>query len=228
MIICLQGIKSVIYKGKSRMTINMDKNEEWLEWAIELQSIAQAGLYYGRDKFDMERYEQIRSISAEMISFKTGIPAEKVKNLFCNEVGYQTPKLDTRAAVFKDDKILLVKEHNGTWSMPGGWVDVNLSVKESAVKEVKEEAGLDVTVETVIAVQDREKHNQPVYAYRVCKIFVLCSVVGGQFEENIETVESGYFGMNELPRLAEEKNNEEQIKMCFEAYKAENWKTLID
>ena len=206
----------------------MDKNEKWLEWAVEPQSIAQTGLFYGKDPFDMERYQRIRDIAAEMISFKTEIPLEKVKDLFCCETGYQTPKLDTRAAIFKEDKILLVKEKNGTWSLPGGWVDVNVSVKENVVKEVKEEAGLDVTPELVIAVQDREKHNLPVYAYKVCKIFVLCSVLGGAFQKNTETTESRYFGLEELPLLAVEKNNEEQVRMCFEAYHAKNWKTQID
>ena len=111
--------------------------------------------------------------------------------------GYQTPKLDTRAAIFKEDKILLVREKNGTWSLPGGWVDVNVSVRENVIKEVKEEAGLDVRPELVIAVQDREKHNLPVYAYKVCKIFVLCSACGGEFQENIETTESVILdGMN--------------------------------
>lgn len=153
----------------------MEKNEKWLQWAVELQSIAQAGLFYGKDKFDRERYEQIRTIAAEMISYKTEIPVEKVKDLFCNEEGYQTPKLDTRAAIFEGEKILLVKENNGTWSLPGGWVDVDISVKENVIKEVKEEAGLD-----------------------------------------------------ELPMLAEEKNNREQIEMCFDAYHSPNWKTLID
>lgn len=163
-----------------------------------------------------------------MISYKSDIPIEKVKDLFCNEIGYQTPKIDTRAAIFKDDKILLVKESNGTWSLPGGWVDVDLSVKENIVKEVKEEAGLDVITDKIIAVQDREKHNLPIYAYKVCKIFILCTVIGGKFEGNIETTESNYFNINELPLLAAEKNNEEQIKMCFEAYKTDNWQTLFD
>lgn len=206
----------------------MEKNEKWLQWAVELQSIAQAGLFYGKDKFDRERYEQIRTIAAEMISYKTEIPVEKVKDLFCNDVGYQTPKLDTRAAIFDGEKILLVKENNGTWSLPGGWVDVDISVKENVIKEVKEEAGLDVTADVVIAVQDREKHNLPLYAYKVCKVFVLCTVTGGAFEQNIETVESRYFGLDELPVLAEEKNNREQVEMCFDAYHSPNWKTLID
>ena len=207
----------------------MGKNELWLQWAIELQSLAQAGLTYGRDVYDKERYERIREIAAEIVSHMSDIPTETVKNLFCNETGYQTPKLDTRAAIFKDDKILLVRENNGTWSLPGGWCDVNVSVGENTIKEVKEEAGLDVVANSIIAVQDRAKHNLPVYAYGICKVFVLCSVIGGSFQENIETTGSDYFTEDNLPTLAVEKNNEEQIKMCFEAYYAgDTWKTLFD
>ena len=171
--------KAVRINDKSKMMrfLFMNKNEKWLEWAIELQSLAQAGLTYGKDVYDRERYERIRDISAEILSYKTDISVEKVKNLFCNEIGYQTPKLDTRAAVFEHEKILLVKENDGKWSLPGGWVDVNLSVKENTVKEVKEESGLDVTADRIIAIQDRARHNLPAYAYGVCKIFVLCSVM---------------------------------------------------
>ena len=211
-----------------RIGINKENKECWLEWAVELQSLAQAGLTYRKDVYDEERYKRIRDISAEMISYKTGIPFEKVKDLFCNETGYQTPKLDTRAAIFEGEKILLVRENSGKWSLPGGWVDVNLSIKENTVKEVKEEAGLDVTADKIIAVQDRAKHNLPVYAYGVCKVFVLCSVVGGKFEDNIETTGFDYFSENELPELAAEKNNEEQIRMCFKAYRSESWETEFD
>lgn len=206
----------------------MEKNEIWLQWAVELQALAQAGLFYGKDPYDLERYGRIRDIAAEMIGYKTQIPLDKVKNLFCNEIGYQTPKIDTRAAIFQDGKILLVHEANGTWSLPGGWVDVNISVEENTVKEVKEEAGLDVSVRRIIAVQDREKHNLPVYAYKVCKIFLLCDVRSGAFARNIETVGFDYFGLEELPVLAEEKNNREQIEMCFDALHAEHWETLFD
>ncbi len=207
----------------------MNRNELWLQWAIELQSLAQAGLTYGKDVYDRERYERIREISAEIMSNMSDIPTETIKNLFCNETGYQTPKLDTRAAIFKDDKILLVCENNGTWSLPGGWCDVNVSVGENTVKEVKEEAGLDVVAESIIAIQDRAKHNLPAYAYGICKVFVLCSVIGGVFQENIETTGFDYFSEYNLPPLATEKNNEEQIRMCFDAYHAgDRWKTIFD
>ncbi len=206
----------------------MEHKEPWLEWAIELQSLAQAGLYYGKDPFDRERYQRIREIAAEMAAEKTELSPEKVRELFCCETGYQTPKLDTRAAIFQGDSILLVRERDGRWSLPGGWVEVTLSVKENTIKEVKEEAGLDVSADRIIAVQDREKHNKPVYAWRVCKIFVLCTLLGGAFVPNTETIESGWFPLDSLPPLAEEKNNREQIALCFEAHRAENWETRFD
>lgn len=205
-----------------------DKNR-WLEWAIEIQSLAQAGLTYGRDDYDRERYERLREISAEMVAYQTELPLEKVKDLFCNETGYQTPKVDTRAAVFQDGKILMVRERNGTWALPGGWCDVNRSVAENVVKETYEEAGLRVTADRLIAVQDRNRHNVPRYAYGVVKIFVLCSALGGEFTANLETTERRYFGRDELPeRLAEEKVSREQIMMCFAAGEAENWCVQFD
>lgn len=207
----------------------MNRHEKWLQWAIELQSLAQAGLTYCKDVYDRERYDRIRDISAEILSEMSDIPTETVKDLFCNETGYQTPKLDTRAAIFNDGKILLVCENNGKWSLPGGWCDVNVSVGENTIKEVKEESGLDVKAVSIIAVQDRAKHNRPLYAYGICKVFVLCELVGGSFQKNIETTGFDYFSENDLPELATEKNSAEQIKMCFDAYrKGDQWKTLFD
>ena len=206
----------------------MDADKRWLAWAVELQSLAQAGLTYGKDGFDLERYARIREISAEILAHMTQLPVEKVTGLFCNETGYQTPKLDTRAAVFQDGKILLVRERDGRWALPGGWCDVNVSVGENTVKEVKEEAGLDVIPWRIIAVQDRAKHNLPVYAYGVCKIFVQCDAAGGQFTPNLETTEARYFPPDQLPPLAEEKNTPAQVALCFEAYRSDTWATHFD
>lgn len=202
--------------------------EKWLELIIEIQSLAQNGLAYTNNVYDKERFERLRNISAEMLSMKSDLSLEKVKDLFCNEKGYQTPKLDTRAVIFKDDKILLVKENNGTWSLPGGWVDVLESVASNTVKEAKEETGLDVVPKRIIAIQDRNKHNKPIYAYGICKVFVLCEVIGGKFEKNIETIETNYFSLDELPLLAEAKTNKEQIEMCFKAVNDESWQVQFD
>lgn len=206
----------------------MKDHSPWLDWAVELQALAQAGLHYSRDPFDQERFQRIRDIAAEMAAYKTDLPLEAVKDLFCCERGYQTPKLDTRAAVFRDGEILLVRENDGRWALPGGWVDVNVSVGENVVKEALEEAGLEVVPRRVVAVQDREKHNRPVYAWKICKVFVLCDAVGGEFRPNSETTARGYFPLDALPPLAEEKNTEEQLRMCLDAARAEHWETLID
>ena len=204
-------------------------NDIWLDFAIRIQSIAQAGLQYGKDKYDRERYEALRDIAAEMLAVKTDLPVSKIHDLFRNETGYQTPKVDTRAAVFIDVKILLVHENNGTWSLPGGWCDVDQSVASNTEKEVREETGCIASAERLIAVQDWSKHNVTNYAYGVVKIFVLCKYLSGSFQENIETTEIGLFGKDEIPqRLAVEKCTKEQIKMCFDAYENPNMPTMFD
>lgn len=212
------------------MENNIFLNEPWLKWAIDIQSIAQAGIAYTKYIYDKERYEMLRDIAAEMISFKTEIPKKKVYNLFCNEKGYQTPKIDTRAAVFKDNKILLVHENNGKWSLPGGWCDVLESVASNTIKEVFEESGYNVECEKVVAIHDRNKHNLPIYAYGVCKIFVQCKLIDGEFIENIETTEANFFDFDSICNLdlAEEKCTKQQIEMCFNAYKSNNWKVIFD
>lgn len=205
-----------------------DTGRQWISWAMELQFIAQAGITYTKDCFDLERFERIRELSAEIMSGYTGLSKEKVTDLFCSETGFQTPKIDTRAAIIENGKILLVKETDGRYSLPGGWVDVNQTVGKNVVKEVREEAGLTVVPVRVVALLDKDLHNPPSFAYGVCKVFFLCEIVDGEFTENIETVGSGWFSLDELPELAEEKVIREQIEMCFEAYGDERWKPVFD
>ena len=207
----------------------MKDREQWLKWAMELQSLSQAGLNYAKDVFDVERYTRIREISAEIMAHKGDIPVEKVKNLFCNEVGYQTPKIDTRAAIFENNKILLIQESNGKWALPGGWADVFLSVRANVLKEVKEEAGIEASAEMIVALLDVTKNQRKAIPYGITKIFVLCKYVSGKFEKNIETIDSRYFGIDELPELATNKTTAEQIRMCFDANEnRDNWKVIFD
>ena len=200
----------------------MENKNQWLAWAVELQALAQAGLYYGKDVYDIERFQRIRDMAAEMLSQIGELPLEKVKPLFCSEDGYQTPKLDSRAAIFREDKILLVQEKDGLWTLPGGWVDAGLTVAENTVKEAREEAGLAVRPERVIALQDKDRDNPPAQAHKICKVFLLCTELGGSFQPNSETVASGWFSLEALPPLATGKTTEKQIKMCFDAYHAEH------
>lgn len=202
--------------------------EKLLDWAIELQALAQAGLAYSKDPFDQERFERIRTIAVEMLAVQSPLPIKKLRQLFAEETGYPTPKLDTRAATFKEDKILLVQEKNERWSLPGGWVDFDQSIKENTIKETLEETGLTVEPLKIIAVQDRNKHNLPRYAYSVCKIFVECHLLHGSFIENLETLQINWFNLNNLPALAEEKNTKEQIQLCFSAHIDANWRVPFD
>lgn len=201
---------------------------KWLDWAVELQALAQAGLTYGKDKYDLERYARIRELAAEIMAQGAGMPLERVRDLFCNETGYQTPKIDTRAAIFQGDKILLVHETAGTWALPGGWCEVDLSPVENTIKEAREEAGLEISVDRLITVQMQRKHDQPPYAYGVCKFFFLCTALGGEFTPNLETTESRYFGLEELPELAREKNTAGQIRMCFAAHGSPEWRPVVE
>jgi ADP-ribose pyrophosphatase len=207
----------------------MKTNDPIANWAMDLQSLAQAGLHYGHDVFDRERYEEIRRIAGEMMSARTGIPKEKLKTLFLGDEGYQTPKIDTRAAIFKDNRILLVREKKTQeWSLPGGWNDYDQTTAQNCVKEAREEAGRIVEPIKIIAVQDRNHHNKPVIATNITKIFYLCKEISGNFTSNDETDACDYFNLDNLPKLSLGRNTKEQIAMCFDANNDPNWDTRFE
>ncbi|MBT2733458.1 NUDIX hydrolase [Bacillus sp. ISL-7] len=189
---------------------------KWLEWAKQLQSIAQAGLTYSKDVYDLERFELIRNISVEILTQYTNVDHKVIKELFANETGYATPKVDIRAVVFRDNKILMVRENDGGgWSLPGGWGDIGLTPGEVAIKEVKEESGFDVKTIKLIAVMDKKCHPHPPSPYHVYKMFIQCEVIGGHPKEGIETSAVQFFPENELPSLSIDRNTESQINLVF-------------
>jgi ADP-ribose pyrophosphatase YjhB (NUDIX family) len=202
---------------------------KWLEWVSEMQSIAQSGLTFSENQYDLDRYKKLRDLSVRIMHEYTGIDHEKIRELFAGETGYQTPKVDIRAAVFRDGKILMVKEKlDGRWSLPGGWADVNTTVTESATRECIEEAGAIVKPKRIIAIHTADRHNDFPYPYTIYKIFVECQLIEIDFQENTETHGSDFFGPEELPPLSFERNNPEQIKMCFEARDHKLFETIFD
>lgn len=204
-------------------------DNKWTSWIKELQNLSQCALAYCKDKYDIERFERIREISAEMAAEISDQSLEEIKAAFCAGTGYQTPKLDTRSAVFRDSKILLVQEANGNWALPGGWVDYDQTIRTNAAKEVLEEAGMNVEPVRVIALFDHNSRNGTFFPSNVCSAFILCRYISGDFRPNLETVACGFFGLEELPEhLAEGKSNREQIRMCFEACEKENWQPIFD
>ncbi|MTI68338.1 MAG: NUDIX hydrolase [Firmicutes bacterium] len=203
--------------------------KQWLKWAKELQAIAQTGLEYSKDKFDIERYQEIRKLSIEIMSEYTDIDHGKLNDLFANEVGYQTPKVDVRAAIFRNEEILLVKEKSDNkWALPGGWADIETSIYENVVKESMEEAGAKVKPKRIIAIFDRRKHRTDNYPYSVYNVFVECDYIKGEYIKNIETSDAQFFKIENLPELSETRNSKDQIKLCFKAKKEDKFEALFD
>ena len=207
----------------------MTFEDKRLEWAAELQFLSQCAMAYCKDKYDIERFRRIREISAEMAAELGEMPVEAIRASFLAGDGYQTPKLDTRAAVFRAGKLLLVREATGLWALPGGWVDYNQTLRTNAAKEVLEEAGMVVRPLRVIALHDHNSRNTRQFLFNICSAFILCEYVSGEFMPNLETVGCGFFGPDEIPApLAENKTTAAQIAMCFRAAADENWNVEFD
>ena len=223
-------VKNSIFIKNIEDIANVIKNDVWKQWAQELQFLAQCSLAYSKDKFDRERSERIREIACEMLSFKYDLPLEKIKMDFAGEIGYQTPKVETRAAVIKDNKILLVKEQfDGKWALPGGYQDVNMSIRENVIKESSEEAGAVVNPIKVVAVLDYNRHHHVNFPLGMVKIFVLCEYINHSFNENTETLGAEFYSLDDLPELSITRTTKKQLEMCFECYKdPENWDTIFD
>ena len=223
-------VKNAIFIRSVEDIVRVFKNDVWKKWAQELQFLSQCSLAYSKDKFDRERSERIREIACEMLSYKYDIPVEKVKLDFAGELGYQTPKVETRAAVIKDNKILLVKEQfDGKWALPGGYQDVNMSIKENAIKEASEEAGAVVNPVKIIAVLDYNRHHHVNFPFGMVKVFVLCEYVSHSFVENTETLGAEFCSLDELPELSTTRTTKKQLEMCFDCYNnIENWETIFD
>ena len=223
-------VKNTIFIKNIEDVINVIKDDVWKQWAQELQFLAQCSLAYSKDKFDRERSERIREIACEMLSFKYDLPLEKIKMDFAGEIGYQTPKVETRAAVIKDNKILLVKEQfDGKWALPGGYQDVNMSIRENVIKESSEEAGAEVNPIKVVAVLDYNRHHHVNFPLGMVKIFVLCEYINHSFNENTETLGAEFYSLDDLPELSITRTTKKQLEMCFECYKnPQNWDTIFD
>jgi ADP-ribose pyrophosphatase YjhB (NUDIX family) len=178
---------------------------ELLECAQRLQAIAQAGLAYSQSAYDTERYEEVRALSVRLLQELTDEPHEKIISVFASDGGYQTPKVDVRAVVFRGkDEILLVREKidGGRWTLPGGWADVGYSPSEVAVKEALEEAGIEVAPVRLLALFDIRKHTHPPQPWHAYKIFIQCEERGGMLiHETTETAGAQWFRSDELAGL---------------------------
>ncbi|ANY65854.1 ADP-ribose pyrophosphatase [Paenibacillus sp. BIHB 4019] len=209
--------------------MNHSSDEQWLDWVKRIQALAQNGLAYSENAFDIERYEELRAISVDMLAYATGIGREQLKHTFASDKGYATPKVGIRGVVFQDGKILMVKEQQDqAWALPGGWADVGISPSEVAVKEIWEESGFKVKPKRLLAVLDKKKHEHPPDIYHIYDLFIECEIIGGEAAVGPETTDVGFFAEDGLPPLSVQRNTERQIKMMFEFLKQPDKPVVLD
>lgn len=188
----------------------------WVAWTQRLAAIAQSGLTYARDPFDIERYEALRELAAEVVAGHTGRDAIDVDEYFRQEIGYATPKIDVRGVVFQDGRILLVRERSdGGWTLPGGWADVLDSPSSAVEREIREESGYESRSTKILAVFDRNRHPHPPQAFHVWKVFLRCEITGGAPRASIETDGVAFFDRDALPALSTTRVTEHQLALMF-------------
>lgn len=208
----------------------MDDVEQLIE---QLQAIAQTGKHYSKDVFDRERYEQLETVSKQLTSkLAQNVTKEQLNIFFDADTGYVTPKVDVRAATFKDNKILLVREKSsGQWSIPGGWGDIGYSAGEIATKETFEEAGIKVIPHRLISIKDMQKNHYPKknlnYVY---KIIFECLPTEDNIHSGVETSDVSYFTLDEALQLnlSLARNMPEDFQMAFDCHRAKQWTTYFD
>ncbi len=205
-------------------------NPQWLTWAHQIQSLAQAGLTYSENPFDLERYRAYQTLAAEIIAAHTELNFTQAEQLIIEEKGYLTPKVDVRGVVFQDGKILLVKEllDGGRWTLPGGWVDVGEPPSQAAEREVWEESGYEVKAQKLLALYDRDLHSDQTYLYQIYKVFFLCELTGGEATTSLETGGAAFFARDEIPELSTARVTEKQIQRFFEFLDHPDWPTDFD
>lgn len=189
----------------------------WLDWISEALALTQAGLAYTQCEFDTERYTRLRAMLFELTAHINECPIETIKAQLNLEKGYPTPKVDVRAFVLKQDKVLLVKERSDMlWSLPGGWVDINQSPAEAAIKETVEETGFQVEVKKLLALWDKQKHDHPPQWPHIHKYFFHCDIVSGTPTPNLEISDIDFFERDKLPPLSTPRVTEKQILRLYE------------
>jgi ADP-ribose pyrophosphatase YjhB (NUDIX family) len=206
------------------------EDPEWLVWVRELQAIAQTGLTFASDRYDLDRYQRLRAIAVAMMASGSGATVERISGLFEQDLGYPTPKVDVRGAVFRDQRILLVREiSDGNWTLPGGWADVNQSPRECVEREIQEESGYRARALKLAAVWDyRRQRPAASHPYSIYKLFFVCELTGGEASPSMETSAVEFFALDQLPPLSLGRVTPEQIGRMYEHWRNPELMTEFD
>jgi ADP-ribose pyrophosphatase YjhB (NUDIX family) len=194
-----------------------ETNPIWLDWAREIQALAQTGLTYSKIEYDILRYRRLEEIAAEIVASRTTLSTEAILENFRLQPGYATPKIDVRGAVIRDGKVLLVQERSdGGWTLPGGWGDVGEAPSAMVAREVKEESGSEVQVEKLVAVHDANRvPGVRMEFYHAYKLIFLCTITGGEARPSNETSAVDFFDLEHLPLLSNYRTSRQMLQEVF-------------
>jgi ADP-ribose pyrophosphatase YjhB (NUDIX family) len=188
----------------------------WLEWAREIQALAQTGLHFAADDYNRDRYRRLMDLAVEITSECANLPPEDLKRVFLSARGYATPKVSVRAAVFRGGKILLVRERiDGGWCMPGGWADVGDTPSATVEREVLEESGLHVRTSRLVGVYDANREGVELEVMHAYDLVFLCDDLGGEPQPSNETSDAGFFGLDEIPPLSSARTSLHHLRAAF-------------
>jgi ADP-ribose pyrophosphatase YjhB (NUDIX family) len=199
--------------------------------ALSLLAVAQNGLAYADDTYDRQRYQQVRRSAEELMGLVAEEGLEELRRIVALDTGYMTPKIDVRAAVFDaSGKLLLVRERSdGHWTLPGGWCDVLESPSEAVGREVREEAGVAVEVDKLVAVLDRDKQgHRPHLPFHVYKLFFLCRERSRVEPDPTETTAIDWFALDALPPLSTSRVLESQLRLMHTHWVDPTLATVFD
>jgi ADP-ribose pyrophosphatase YjhB (NUDIX family) len=202
-----------------------------LEWARRVQAIAQSGLAFTKDPYDRERYTQLQALVAGILASELSIPLATAQSFWEHEEGYATPKVDVRGVVFRDERVLLVRERSdGRWTLPGGWVDVNDAPSSAVVREIHEESGYHARACKLAALYDKNqpRHGHPPGIHHIYKLFFLCELLGGEPQSSIETDGVDFFALDALPELSTGRVTRAQIERMYEHHRRRDLPTDFD
>jgi ADP-ribose pyrophosphatase YjhB (NUDIX family) len=193
-----------------------------LELFRSLHGIARTGLYFCRDQYDRERYEQVERIAAELLAFGTRLSEDELRRDWAAETGYVTPKVEVRGAVFRpdDEAVLLVRETmDGRWTLPGGWADVNDTPSGAILKEIEQESGYRARIVKLAALYDRNRHGHPRSIFHSWKVFFLCEIEGGEARGSLETDAVEFFAVDALPTLSLGRTTPAQVQRMLHHFR---------
>jgi ADP-ribose pyrophosphatase YjhB (NUDIX family) len=200
-----------------------------LDLSRRLLALSQTGLHFTAEEYDRERYREIGDIAVKLLEAQADVAADAVRQAWFVEDGYATPKVDVRGAVFRDNRVLLVRERvDGKWTVPGGWADVNDTPSAAILKEIEQESGFTARVNKLAAIYDRHKHNHPAYLYHSWKLFFVCEITGGTARTSYETTAVEFFPLDDLPELSTGRSNAAQIRRMYQHHLDPNLPTEFD